>query len=152
RGLGEKDTEEAMAAADFQVPTDWSPDGRFLVFGNTGFPRIANETQGDVWMFDLVHGGTPIPLLNTPFHEANDVFSPDGKWLAFTSNESGRPELYVQAFRADDAPGVIGERHLASSAGALAVRWRRDGRELFYLDFDGRLQALPVGLSPKPVF
>jgi len=152
RGLGEKDTEEAMPAADFQGPTDWSPDGRFIAFGNTGFPRIANETQGDVWVFDLARGRKPVPLLNTRFHEANAAFSPDGNWLAFTSNESGRPELYVQAFQSDDPPGVIGERYPVSSAGAQAVRWRRDGRELFYLDFDGRVQAIPVRLSPKPEF
>ena len=152
RGLREKDTEEALPAADFQGPADWSADGRFIAFGNTGFPRSANETQGDVWVFDMARGRKPVPLLNTPFHEANAAFSPDEKWLAFTSNESGRPELYVQAFRSGDAPSVIGERHLVSSAGAQAVRWRRDGRELFYLDFDGRVQGVPVRLSPKPEF
>jgi dipeptidyl aminopeptidase/acylaminoacyl peptidase len=103
-------------------------------------------------VFDLARGREPLPLLNTPFHEANATFSPDGKWLAFTSNESGRPELYVQAFRSDDTPSVSGERHLVSRSGAQAVRWRRDGRELFYLDFEGRVQAVPVVLSPKPQF
>src|SRR5882724_9478774 len=93
-----------------------------------------------------------VHLISTPFHEANPAFSPDGNWLAFTSNESGRAEVYVQAFRSGDAPGVIGERHLVSSAGAQALRWRRDGRELFYLGFDGRVQAVPVKLSPKPEF
>ena len=100
-------------------------------------------------MFDLAHGRKPVPLLNTRFHEANPAFSPDGKWLAFTSNESGRPELYVQAFRSGDTPGVVGERHLVSREGALAVRWRRDGKELFYLGFDGRVQAVTVRLSPE---
>jgi Tol biopolymer transport system component len=152
RGLEEKDMEEAMPVADFQMPTDWSRDGRFVAFGNTGFPRSANETQGDVWVFDLARGRKPVPLLNTRFHEANAAFSPDGKWLAFTSDESGRAELYVQAFRPGDAPSLIGQRHLVSRAGALAVRWRRDGRELFYLDFKGRVEAVPVRLSPKPQF
>src|SRR5207249_4284812 len=104
RGLGEKDSEEVMPAADFQMPADWFPDGRFVAFVNTGCPRFANETQGDVWVFDLARGRKPVPLLNTRFHEANPAFSPDGKWLAFTSDESGRPELYVQAFRSGDAP------------------------------------------------
>src|SRR6266567_7497534 len=85
-------------ATDFQVPTDWSPDGRFVVFMNTGFPRLANEQQSDVWLLDLARGRKLIPLLKTRFHETNATFSPDGKWLAFTSNESGRPEVYVQAF------------------------------------------------------
>jgi eukaryotic-like serine/threonine-protein kinase len=152
RGLGQNDAEEAMPATDFQVPTDWSPDGRFVVFMNTGYPRLANEQQSDVWLLDLARGRKVIPLLKTRFHEANPTFSPDGKWLAFTSNECGRPEVYVQAFRSGDAPSVIGERHLVSSAGAQAVRWRRDGKEIFYLDFDGRVQAVPVRLSPKPHF
>jgi Tol biopolymer transport system component/DNA-binding winged helix-turn-helix (wHTH) protein len=152
RGLGEKDADEAMPAADFQAPADWSPDGRFVAFVNTGFPRLANETQGDVWVFDLARGRKAIPLLHTPFHEANPAFSPDGKWLAFTSNESGRAEVYVQAFRSGDEPSVTGQRYLVSSAGALAVRWRRDGKELFYLGFDGRVQAVPLRLSPKPEF
>jgi Tol biopolymer transport system component len=152
RGLGEKDAEEAMPAADFQAPADWSPDGRFIAFVNTGFPRTANETQGDVWAFDMARGRKPFPLLNTRFHEANPAFSPDGKWLAFTSNESGRPEVYLQAFRSAAEPGITGERHLVSSTGALALRWRRDGRELFYMDFEGRVQAVPVKLSPKPDF
>ena len=152
RGLGESDAEEAMPGADFQLPTDWSPDGRFVVFMNTGFPRLANEQQSDIWLLDLARGRKLIPLLKTRFHETNATFSPDGKWLAFTSNESGRPEVYVQAFRSGDAPSVIGERYLVSRAGAQAVRWRRDGKELFYLGFDGRVQAVPVRLSQKPHF
>ena len=152
RSLGEKDTEEAMPAGDFQMPMDWSPDGRFVAFGNTGLLRFANETQGDVWVFDLDRGGKPIPLLNTQFHEANPAFSPDGRWLAFTSNESGRPEVYIQAFRSGDAPSLVGHRQLVSSAGAQALRWRRDGSELFYLDLEGRVQAVPIKLSPRPEF
>ena len=150
RGLGDKDVEETLPAADFQAPADWSPDGRFVAYVNTGFPRLANETQGDVWVFDLARSRKPVPLLNTPFHEANPAFSPDGKWLAFTSNESGRPEVYIQAFQAKEAPAMVGERYLVSREGALALRWRRNGRELFYLGFDGRVQAVPIKLSPKP--
>jgi hypothetical protein len=152
RGLGENDAEDTTPAGDFQMPGDWSQDGRFVAFGNTGFPRFANETQGDVWVFDLARGRKAVPLLTTRFHEANPAFSPDGKWLAFTSDESGRAEVYLQAFGSGDAPSLTGERHLVSSAGAQALRWRRDGKELFYLDFDGRVQAVPVRLSPKPKF
>ena len=80
------------------MPTDWSPDGRFIAIVNTGFPRTANETQSDVWFLDIANAWKAIPLLTTKFHEANAVFSPDGRWLAFTSDESGQPELYIQAF------------------------------------------------------
>src|SRR5262249_7661809 len=152
RGLGAKDAEQEMPAAHFQLPTDWSPDGRFLAYMHTGFPPTANETKSDVWLLDLHHGGKPAPLLNSRFHEANAVFSPDGKWLAFTSDESGRPELYVQALELGDVPSLTGERYLASRGGALAVRWRRDGKELFYLGFDGRVEGVTVRFSPRPEF
>jgi eukaryotic-like serine/threonine-protein kinase len=152
RGLQEKDAEEVLPAADFQMPMDWSPDGRFIAFVNTGFPRFANETQSDVYVFDRARSGSPIPLLNTRFHESNPAFSPDGKWLAFTTDESGRPELYIQAFEKSDSPSVVGPRYLVSNTGAQAVRWRRDGNELFYLDLAGRIQAISMKLSPHPEF
>ncbi len=152
RGIGAGDAEETFPPGGYQAPADWSSDGRFVAFVNTGFPRFANETQGDVWLVDLARDRKLVPLLNTPFHEANPAFSPDGKWLAFTSDESGQPEVYLQAFRSGDPPAVVGERYLVSRAGAQALRWRRDGRELFYLGFDGRVHAIPVRLSPKPEF
>lgn len=151
RGLQENDAEEILPAADFQMPMDWSPDGRFIAFVNTGFPRFANETQGDVYVSDRARSQNPIPLLNTRFHESNPAFSPDGKWLAFTTDESGRPELYIQAFQSD-RPTLVGRRYLVSDAGAQAVRWRRDGSELFYLDLAGHIQAIPMKLSPHPRF
>ncbi len=152
RGVGENDVEEALAPGRFQMPTDWSPDGRFIVFENTGIARLSSEIQSDVFMFDLAHGRKAIPVLSTRFHEANAAFSPDGKWLTFTSNESGRPEIYVQAFESTGVPRVTGERHLVTRSGAQSLRWRRDGKELFYLALDGRVYAVPAKLSPKPEF
>jgi Tol biopolymer transport system component/DNA-binding winged helix-turn-helix (wHTH) protein len=152
RGLGQSDPEEPMSAQDFQMPTDWSPDGRFVSFVNTGFPRTENEAQSDVWLLDLKRGRKILPLLNSRFHEANPAFSPDGNWLAFTSNESGRPELYLQAFQTGDRPSLTGERHLVSKTGASAVRWRGDGKELFYLDLAGHVQSVGITLSPTPKF
>jgi dipeptidyl aminopeptidase/acylaminoacyl peptidase len=150
--MGEKDQEDAYPSSTFQSPGDWSPDGRFVAFENTGFPRFANETQSDVWLVDLARDRKLLPLLSTPFHESNAAFSPDGKWLAFTSSESGQTEVYVQAFRSGDAPNMTGERYPVSRSGALALRWRRDGKELFYLAFDGRVYAVPVKLSSRPEF
>jgi Tol biopolymer transport system component len=149
RSLDGNETDDVMPAADLQLPTSWSSDGRFLAFINTGFPRSDSETQSDIWLFDLARNRTRIPLLTTQFHEANPVFSPDGKWLAFTSNESGNPELYIQPFRSGGQSALVGERHLVSSSGALAVRWRRDGKEIFYLDLNGRVQAVNVRLAPQ---
>ena len=149
RGLGEKDADEPLPEEYFQVPNDWSPDGRFLAFTNTGFAQIDNELKGDVWLIDMVRNRKVIHLISTPFHEANPAFSPDGRWLAYTSNESGRAEVYVQAFEAGESPRLAGERHLVSRHGAISLRWRRDGKELFYLAWDGRLYAVPIALSPK---
>ena len=152
RGVKENDAEETLASSGFQMPTDWSPDARFIAFANTGISRLANETQSDVLVIDLAHGRQAIPLLSTRFHEANAAFSPDGKWLTFTSNESGRPEVYVQAFESTGTPRVTGERHLVTRSGAQALRWRQDGKELFYLAFDGRVHAVPAKLGLKPEF
>ena len=152
RGLGQKDPEKAMPKDGFQAPADWSPDGRYLAFVNSAFARVANDQQGDVWLLDMARDSTRIPLLNTRFHESTPVFSPDGKWLAFTSNESGRAEVYVQAFLPGDDPSVFGPRYLVSRAGAVAIRWPAKGKELFYLGFDGRVYAVAIKLSPKPSF
>ena len=152
RGLGASDAERALMPGGFQMPTDWSSDGRFVVFSTTGVSRLPNEAQGDVWISDFANGRKTTPLLNSSFHEGNTAFSPDGKWVAFTSNESGRSELYLQAFEAASPPRVVGERFLVARAGVLAVRWRRDGKEIFYLGFEGRVNAVPVKLSGKPEF
>ena len=102
-----------------------------------------------------------IPLLNTPFYEYNAVFSPDGKWLAFLSNESGQAEIYMQALdRGNDSLRVTGERFLISRQGAQCLRWRKDGKELYYLGSDGRVYAVPLAFGagrvhagqPEPLF
>jgi Tol biopolymer transport system component len=152
RAIAEQATEHAISPAGLQFPTDWSADGRFIAFANTPFTRFATEQQSDIWLLDLANGvEKTVPLLNTAFHEANATFSPDMKWLAFTSNQSGEAEVYVQAFD-PSAPRLTGERYRVSRSGALAIRWRRDGRELFYLGVDGRVHAVPVRLASRPEF
>ena len=148
RGIGERDADEPLPQDYFQMPSDWSRDGRFIAYTNTGF-AINNELKGDVWLIDMARNRKVVHLISTPFHEANPAFSPDGRWLAFTSDESGRSEVYVQAFEAGESPRLAGERHLVSRHGASCLRWARDGKELFYLAWDGRLYAVPITLSPK---
>lgn len=152
RGLGELDAEEETPAADFQIPLDWSPDGSFLAFMNVGLPRSASEQQSDISLIDLAQGKKIVPLLNSRFHESWGAFSPDGRWFAFTSNESGANEVYVQAFRGGETPGLTGPRYPASKGGASAIRWRRDGRELYFLNGAGVVQAVPVKLGRQPEF
>ena len=87
---------------------------------------------------DLPLARKPFPFLQTPFNEAQGQFSPDGRWVAYASNESGRNEVYVTPF-----PGP-GSTRQVSSAGGLWPRWNRDGREIFFLAPDGMLMAAAV--------
>ena len=129
-------------------PDDWSRDGRYLLYtaidAKSGFDILALPMDGD---------RKPIPFLQTQFREWQGQFSPDGKFVAYTSDESGRPEIYVQTFPASGAKWMI------SSGGGTQPRWRRDGRELFYLSLGRSLMAVEVktarGLEaaiPKPLF
>lgn len=150
KGIQDSETQEALPPDFFQIPTDWSSDGRFVAFTNTGSVQVENELQGDIRLVDLERNRRVTHLISTPFHETSPAFSPDGRWIAFTSNESGRAEVYLQAFQAGDSPKVFGERFLVSRHGAASLRWRRDGKELFCVGADGRLYAIPIDLSRTP--
>jgi hypothetical protein len=85
--------------------------------------------------------GKPFPVAQTDFEERDGQFSPDGKWIAYQSNESGRSEIVVQPF-----PGP-GDKLQISTGGGGQVRWRPDGKELFYIALDGRLMAVPIRMA-----
>jgi len=116
--------------------SDWSPDGRFVLFD-----RRELKKRSDVWALPLNGDGKPIPVSNSDFEELRGQFSPDGNWVAYQSDESGRHEIYIQPF-----PGP-GRKSPVSTGGGSQVRWRRDGQELFYVGLDGRLMAVPVALA-----
>jgi serine/threonine protein kinase len=122
-----------------QLPEDISPDGRSLVF--TEFVR---RTNGDLWLFPLTGGGQAVALTQTPFDEKGARFSPDGRWLAYYSNESGNREVYLRPL------AETGERVRVSSGGGTMPRWRRDGKELFYLAPDKAVMSVPLGLGGRP--
>ena len=114
------------------------------------------EEEQQVWLADTA-GGTVKPLLHGESAEWGSVFSPDGRSIAFVSAESGRPEIYVQAYDATPSPRLVGEKRQVSREGAWIVRWRPDGRELFYVGIDNWLHAAPTDASlqvgdPKPLF
>jgi dipeptidyl aminopeptidase/acylaminoacyl peptidase len=90
---------------------------------------------------DLARGNNVTPLIQTPFHETVLSFSPDGRHVAFLSNDSGRTEAYVQDFEGGEQPRVKGPRRQISRTGALYLRWRRDGREILYLGADSRIHG-----------
>jgi dipeptidyl aminopeptidase/acylaminoacyl peptidase len=135
-GAGREDL--LLATPLNKAPTDWSRDGRFLLYRSP-----APATGFDIWALPLFGDRKPFPVVQTRFDERDAQFSPDGKWIAYQSNESGRFEIYVQAF-----PGP-GAKLQASTAGGAQVRWRRDGKELFYIGLDQRLMALPIRVDAK---
>jgi Tol biopolymer transport system component len=120
-----------------KVPMDVSPDGRFLVY------REAEPTTGrDLMALPLSGDPTPFPVVRTKAEEREGQFSPDSRWLAYQSDESGgRFEIYVQPF-----PGPGGKRQVSVAGGAQPL-WRRDGKELFFIGLDGRLMAAPIRLD-----
>ena len=116
---------------------DVAPDGRLLVY-TTDSP----ETGLDLWLVPL--GGEakpPQPLYQTKFNESDGDLSPDGRWIAYVSDESGRDEVYVRTFPQPDG------RWQVSTAGGHRPRWRRDGRELFFVAPNGVLQSVPLQMS-----
>ncbi len=139
--------EEALPESPYMQPSSWSPDGRFILYNDNNLPAATNGGQADIFAVDLQRGRRLVPLIRTPFFEAHGTFSPDGHWIAFTSNESGRAEIYVQAIEQGDSIRVTGKRHLISHNGAQCLRWRADGRELYHLAFDGKVYAVPVRLG-----
>jgi len=118
-----------------KVPTSWSPDGKSLLYNSAaGTPRTGN----DLWIVPLAGQQKPYVFLQTPFNETRAQFAPDGRWIAYSSNESGRNEVYVAPYPA------TGSKWQVSSNGGGSPRWRRDGRELFYVALDGSLTAVAL--------
>jgi serine/threonine protein kinase len=138
RGGGEV---QNFSTFDVQVyPSDWSFDGKYLVFTANG-----QDASNDVWLLPMMGARKREPLMQSPFNELHGQFSPDGGWLAFTSNASGRDDVYVQSF--PDAS----TRRIVSSAGGAYPRWGPGGRELLYRATDGYLMTLPVRLVKSSV-
>src|SRR5262249_52876426 len=98
-------------------PLDWSSDGRFLLFRNS-----SPQTGADLWILPVFGDKKPFSFLKTPFDESDGQFSPDGKWIAYQSNESGRFEIYVQPF-----PGPGGKFQISTNGGAQP-RWNKNGK------------------------
>src|SRR5205085_4056549 len=130
-----------------QRPLDWSSDGRFLIYRD-----YSSQTRSDLFLLPMTGARQPVPFVRTPFNEDDARFSPDGRFVAYVSDESGKSEVYVRRTEGGD------ERWQVSNAGGRDPRWRRDGRELFYLA-DQTVMAVPVKVgdtfeagTPAPLF
>jgi serine/threonine protein kinase/Tol biopolymer transport system component len=129
---------DALPEAVNIFPTDWSADGKFILF-HAAF----RQTGYDLWILPTTGDRKPWPFIRTKGDDLHGRFSPDGRFVAYSSTESGRPQIYVQSF--PDGEG----RWQVSTDGGAEPRWRADGRELYFLAPDRRLVAVPVTTSPS---
>jgi Tol biopolymer transport system component len=128
-----------IATPVLAVPLSWSPDGRFLLY-----VQLNPHTAADLMVLPIEGDRKPFVLVQTPANENQGQFSPDGKYVAYTSNESGQSEIYVIPF----PPSPTGGRWLVSNGGGVMPRWRRDGKELFYISPDNEMMSVEVATDP----
>jgi Tol biopolymer transport system component len=126
-------------------PAAWTPDGKYLIFSQVG-----DTTGWDLWLLPLTGDRTPVPYIRTPFNEITAAISPDGRWVAYDSDETGAAEIYVQSFP------VPGEKHPVTSAGGICAQWSSTGRELIVWSgsqtFYGVGPILSVDVQTTPTF
>jgi eukaryotic-like serine/threonine-protein kinase len=137
---GAGNEELLVASKTLAVPKSWSPDGNFLVYAlikpGTGADLMAISVNGD---------RKPFPVVQANATADQGQFSPDGHWLAYTSNESGQAEIYVIPF-----PPTPGAKWLVSRGGGVQARWNRNGKELFYISSDSKMMS--VAVATRPIF
>jgi hypothetical protein len=130
---------------DVKIVSSWSPDGQFVVFTRFTDPE---QTAQDLWLLPTSGTHTPVPFIQTKARENGGQVSPDGRWIAYASDETGAYEVYAQAFPASGAKVRI------SLNGGTQPIWRRNGRELFYLSADKQVMVTPLDggqtLNPGP--
>ena len=133
-----------LLTATRKTPTQWTTDGKLIVYSDTD-----PKTKADIWTLPMENGkpGTPAVFLHSEFVEDRGQLSPDGNWMTYTSNESGRDEVYVRAFPSGE------EQKKLSAAGGQESKWRSDGKELYFTAADGKMMAVPIKIGPgaKPL-
>jgi eukaryotic-like serine/threonine-protein kinase len=135
---GASGDERVLEAKDLELPVGWSPDGKYLVYEDA-----TPSTDYDIWLLPLTgEDRRPKPYIVGPGIQEFGGVSPDGRWFAYDSDETGRHEIYVQSF-----PSAGGKWQITSEGG-FEPQWRRDGRELFYLAPNRKIMAVATELSP----
>jgi Tol biopolymer transport system component len=137
-----------LESAENKFVTDWSKDGSHVIFASLG-----KDTNWDIYALPVSGDRKPIPLVKTKFSEHGGVLSPDGKYLAYRSSESGQTEIYVQEFPEAKS------KYQVSTSGGFDPFWRGDGRELYYRTRDRKIVAVPIqpgatfnSGTPQPLF
>ena len=139
--------ESLVVSEQTKAATSWSRDGRFVLF-------MSNDvrTSSDLWVVPTTGDRTPSVVLKAPFREAYGAFSPDTRWVAYHSNESGRNEIYVRPFVAPGATGApSGGRWQVSATGGVHPVWRHDGKELYYLNPTGAMMAVTIAVGGSTI-
>ena len=121
-----------------QFPSDWSRDGRFLIYY-----QIDPATKYDIWVLPMTGDRKPFPLMSSPFNEHRARLSPDGRWLTYTSDETSWDEIYIQSFPS------LGKKWRVSTNGGTRPVWSRDGKELFFMGTDRKLRVAAVKAGAK---
>jgi len=129
--------EQMFKSESTEIPVSWSHDGRYLVFSRFKPPNSPGGV--DTWLLTLGPEPKATPFVESPFDKAQARISPDGHWIAYATNDSGAYQIVVQTF-----PDPNKGRWQISAQGGIEPKWGRDGRELYYLAFDGNLMAVPV--------
>src|SRR5262245_17099488 len=144
RRVGSTEAAELLVKSSLvKHPNDWSADGKYLIYDE----HTATARQ-DLWIVPIEGVHTPIPFLTTPADETSAAFSPNGKWIAYSSDASGRRDVYVRGFAPDRNPAAAVGQWTVSVNGGDKPRWSRDGKELFYLAADGKMMAVPIKGGP----
>ena len=132
---GAANEQAIVESAEDKSPTDWSPDGKFVLFQSSNL-----RTKSDVWVVPMTDDRKPFPFLQTEYSESNARFSPDMKWIAYQSDEAGPNQIYVRPF-----PGP-GAKWQVSTSGGTRPSWNRNGKEIFYLN-GGKIMSAQVNGS-----
>ena len=131
-------SEELLLESDLpKEPMSWSPDGKFIVYCVSD-----PKTSSDIWVLPLARDRKPFAFLESPLNEQWPQISPDGKWIAYVSNDTGRNEVYVRPFPRGEGKWQI------SAGGGWFPRWRKDGRELFYMSSVSLGKMISVKVNP----
>jgi Tol biopolymer transport system component len=140
---GLRDHELLLESDESKVPRSCSRDGRFLLY-TTGNP-MTGQTR-ELWVLPLEGDKKPIPFARTSFNHIEGQFSPDGRWVAYVSDESGRDEIYIRTFRLNPAEVSSDDegKWLISTAGGREPRWSGDGKTLYYIATDGQIMAVQI--------